>query len=320
VGSAISSIEVAAALEELQFEAALAGLDSGCAAVGLQLPSSPLNEQELWQIACESAPVVSRLLGDARLLPVDVASAAFSQWMSRAAAQFRMKLKICATDPSEYSSLEQASIARAIVTVSSFGLEEIGRHLRGAAVTVLGGGTLARRSIKAFHEAGARIVAVADQSGALVQSNGIEITPLLRHMELGGLLVEYPAAEHARHPDAIASPADVLLLATRTLEITDNNSSAVIAPIVIESSGLSFSARESLSARGVLVIPREITHCVRLLPGSRRFSGEEQDVQLLDRIWRETNTVAKMHRLPLHSAALVQATQWLAQRYRAARP
>ena len=253
VGSGISGADVAADARELQVEAALTGADGCTASVGLQLPSSSLTEEQLWQLARECAPVFARIIGDSWLVPSDISSSAFAMWMSHTAAQFGSKLTMPLSAPQTYCSQLQAAMAESIVETSLLALEELGKKLRLATATVIGIGPVARGCIQRLHQSGARVVAVADESGAIVDSAGIEIAPLLRHIETGGLLAEFGGAEHALHSEALAIASDLLLLDMAGTELTVSNVDAVKSLIVAggPDSELGFRAVFELNERGV---------------------------------------------------------------------
>jgi glutamate dehydrogenase (NAD(P)+) len=329
VSGQVSASSIAAAAQELRLQASLLEVAQDTAAIGLQLPSTIIDEQELWQLSRDCAPIVSRFLGEVQLLPADVASAAFANWMASVAAQFGGKLRAPAMRPEEYGSTLDEMIAESIVAMSALELEEIGKNLRGATAAVVGGGHIARRCMQLFQEAGMRIVAAADESGAVVESAGIETAPMFLHLDAGGLLVEYPDVQHALHSDAISMAADILLLESHGAEITEGNAASVQAPVVVEASAgnLTCATTQALSDRGVTVIPSHVTQCLRVLPdlGSSRArwlrkERAEKMRQRLGQLWNDLSELRKRHQLPLPRAALVLGLQRLAEVERATHP
>jgi glutamate dehydrogenase (NAD(P)+) len=327
VGSGTSAADIAAEAHEIQVEGALAGADVRTAAIGLQLPSSSLNEEELWRLSQQCAPVVARIIGDTWLMPHDVSSSAFAMWMSHAAAQFGSKLTMPLSAPQAYCSQLHAAMAESIVETSSLALEDVGRKLRSATATVIGIGPVARDCIRRIHKRGARVVAVADESGAVVDSKGIEVTRLVRHIESGGLLAEYATAEHALHSEAFVIASDLFLLDMAGVELTASNAAAVKASIVVEgpSAELSFRAVLELNERGVVVIPRLLMRCVRTLPDTRewQYSATERETrlrQLLSQLWADVTAVRQSRAVPLDAAVRILALQRLAERDRAMCP
>jgi glutamate dehydrogenase (NAD(P)+) len=244
-------------------------------------------------------------------------------WMSHTAAQFGSKLMMPLRVPQAYCSQLHATVADSIVETSSLALEDLGKKLRSAKVSVIGVGSIARSCIQRFHERGARVVAVADESGAVVNSDGIEIAALLRHIESGGLLTEFADAEHALHSEALATASDLLLLDIAGTGLTANNAAAVKASIVAEGpvAELSFGAVFQLNERGVMVIPRLLTRCVRTLPDVResQYRATERETrhrQLLSQLWNELKAVRQLRAVSLHAAVRILVLQRLAERDR----
>lgn len=324
VRSGFAPAELDDVARELQFEAALAGLNCDCAVLGLQLPAGPLNEKAFWLLAHDCAPVASRILYSATLLPIDLTSAVFAGWMANFAAQFRSSLTTPPLSPASYCNRADWVRAQALVMAASHGLEEFGKTLRGGSAAVIGGGSVARRVIEALHARGTKIVVMADESGALVEEGGMEVAALLRHMEAGGLAVEYSGAQHALHSEALAAAADVLVLESEGQEITLENVQRLKAPLVIEGRArVSLQVSRILEQRGATLIPSAVSHCLRLHP--RLFSrssgvGQEELQSGFRTTWREIIALRKLHRLPFETATLVLALQRFAERERSLHP
>ena len=64
---------------------------------------------------------------------------------------------------------------------------------------------------KLIHDRGGHIVAVSDISGAIRNSNGIDIPALLKHKETNGNLKEFQGAEIMEPNDLLVHECDVLI-------------------------------------------------------------------------------------------------------------
>lgn len=314
VGSALHPMQIAAESFEVQMQLALADKDEGGAAIGLQIPSSGIAERELFELARQCAPVVSRTLGAARLMPVDTMSTVFASWMASVSSIYGARLTAPCTVPKKHLANEARLSAEATAHMGGLALEETGKKLRGARVTVAGLDAVALECMRMMQESGIRIVAFADESGGLVSEAGIEIPALLVHIEGGGLAAEYCGAEHIVHAEALALPADLLLTSGRRLEITESNARSVSAPIVIETApgSVGSTAQEELSARGVMVLPHPLIR-------SCRWNGLTNDDRL-GRLWSELSALRKTYQCPLSTAVLLLILQRLAERERLEHP
>ena len=71
----------------------------------------------------------------------------------------------------------------------------MGLDLKGARVAIQGFGNVGAGAARFLHEAGARIVAVQDVTGAIHASGGLDPARLNAHIRAGGKLGEFPGAE-----------------------------------------------------------------------------------------------------------------------------
>lgn len=335
-GDAIASVHVsdggaenhpADRVQEMQVLSALAGYDAAAAAITLQLPSGDVNESDLWLLARDCAPVLVRLLGNVRLLPDDLQSTAFALWTAHAAAQFQGGLRIPAMPPVSYVSLAQTHFTHSLLACATRALAVAGKKLRGSSVGVIGTGAIPRRMMQMLVDSGCKIVCLADESGALVDAGGMEIAPLLRHIESGGLLVEYSEAEHALHSDAITSACDLLLLDGYGTELTGGNAAGVRAAVVIEGrpDATNREGLEILDERGILAVPHRLPasvalrialeSCFAALPGEPEFVAAH-----LTALWEKIDKLQRSLRIPFHVASFVLALQCLVEREHATCP
>jgi glutamate dehydrogenase (NAD(P)+) len=325
-GRSVTAGVVGARAQELQLQTALAEIDEGGAAVGLQLPGA-LSEQELWQLARECAPVVGRMLGNTRLLAEDLASASFSIWMASGVPIPGSTLAVPFMTAGRVVELQNDGWADAAAGFCSMALEDMGKRLRGATIAIMDVNERPRQCLRRFAESGAKIVAVADESGAVLDEKGLELTALLRHVESGGLLAEFPDGRHALHSEAIASRADILVLGAGDEDVTAGNAATIDCCILLEGTGsrLPNGAMQQVSAAGVVVIPQRLVDCVTLIPETQmgRLARDQRREMLqrsVKRLWEELAAVREQFKFPLPTAVLLLGLQRLAEREAASRP
>ena len=153
-----------------------------------------------------------------------------------------------------------------------YALREFFRHPEDVAKTGLSGGLDGKRIIVqglgnvGYHAAkflseedGARIIAVIERDGAILDDAGIDIEALRRHMSANqGLLAGYP---HGRHvPDGAAvleHPCDILIPAALEGVIHKGNAARIQAPLILEAANgpITFGGDEILRAKGCIIIP-----------------------------------------------------------------
>jgi glutamate dehydrogenase/leucine dehydrogenase len=139
--------------------------------------------------------------------------------------------------------------------------ERFGLPLTQARVAIQGFGKAGKELARLLHAAGARVVAIADVSGAYVNERGIAIDRAVWHQESYGLLDGLEAELDVTKLDdpmgLFELPVDILVPAAVELQVTDDNVDRVQARIVAEVAydPVSPGADRRLYERGTLVIP-----------------------------------------------------------------
>ena len=153
-----------------------------------------------------------------------------------------------------------------------FALREFFRHkddmgkagltgsLDGKRVIVQGLGNVGYHAAKFLSEEdGARIIAVIERDGALLDPKGLDIEDVRQWMTAhGGLLAGYPKATHVPDGAAVLEEAcDVLIPAAMEGVIHLGNAERIKAPLIIEAANgpITFGADEILRRKGAVIIP-----------------------------------------------------------------
>ena len=153
-----------------------------------------------------------------------------------------------------------------------FALREFFRHpedamkaglsgdLDGKRVVVQGLGNVGYHAAKFLSEDdGARVIAVAERDGALVNEDGLDIEDIRQWMnKSGGLLANYPKATFSTDGAAALELAcDILIPAAMEGVIHKGNAERIKAPLIIEAANgpITFGADEILRRKGAVIIP-----------------------------------------------------------------
>lgn len=138
-------------------------------------------------------------------------------------------------------------------------LEERKEFLSGRTVAVQGFGNVGSFTALHLHRMGARVVAVGDISGAMVNKAGLDIEKLLNHCEAKRTLAGFEGGEFAGRGtlDLLGMDVDILVPAALGHVIHADNMQAVKARYIIEgaNSPVSLEADEYLSKNGVILVP-----------------------------------------------------------------
>jgi glutamate dehydrogenase (NAD(P)+) len=138
---------------------------------------------------------------------------------------------------------------------------EAARHLKlpieGARVVVQGFGNVGGIAARLFHEAGARVIAVADHAATLVNEAGIDIPAALAHVEAHGSLSGYAGASSLDIEDFWRLECDFLIPAALEGQLTAERATGMRTRIVVEGANgpTTPAADDILHDRGILVVP-----------------------------------------------------------------
>jgi glutamate dehydrogenase (NAD(P)+) len=189
----------------------------------------------------------------------------------------------------------------------AFGLLELVRcstgKVRDLRVAIQGFNPIAQSLLNQFHRVGARIVAIADESGGLRDPLGLDPAALASHVQNTGMLLGYPGAEAVVNADVLESDCDALILAASPHQVSTHNSASIRAKFLVEAvpqaistevkSELTSADRAHLAASPQPFLRRSIRH-----------------------MWAQLQQAATRWQLPVHTAAEMLAVQRVADAIR----
>lgn len=122
-------------------------------------------------------------------------------------------------------------------------------------VAIQGFGNVGSNAALSCHRNGIRVVAVADEFGAIYNAAGIDIPALVKYTKTSSSVAGFAGCELL--DDIITCKCDVLLPCAMEGAITIDNASDVRARLVVEGANgpTTLEADEILSERGVIVVP-----------------------------------------------------------------
>jgi len=210
---------------------------------------------------------------------------------------------------------------RGVFVTAAAAAEKIGLPIEGSRVALQGFGNVGSAAARAFHDHGARVIAVQDHTGTIYSEGGIDPYDLQRHVaEMGGVR-GYPRAEPLPAPEFWAVPAEFLIPAALEKQITEHNAWRIRARIIAEGANgpTTPAADDILQEKGVLVVPDVIANAggvtVSYFEWVQDFNAyfwTEKEIHArlervlrnaFERVWQ----VAAERRIPLRTAAYVVA-------------
>jgi glutamate dehydrogenase (NAD(P)+) len=202
-----------------------------------------------------------------------------------------------------------------------------GERLDGMSVAVQGFGNVGAYLAKFLHDEGAHVVAIADSSVTLHNSNGIDIDAALRHKRENGALAGLKDVEEIAPDDLFVLDVDVLAPCALEQVITERNADQVKASIICEGANgpVTPGADAILEDKGVLILPDVLANAggvvvsyFEWVQGLQEYFWKEAEVNaklndIVSRAFDETWDTAEQRQLPMRVAAYGLAVQRVAE-------
>ena len=146
---------------------------------------------------------------------------------------------------------------RGVSLVALAQMRHMGIDPKGAAVVVQGFGNVGSIAAKLLFEAGCRIVAISDVTGAYHNERGIDIAGALAYAQEHHSLDGYRGGDRITNEAQLELPCDVLVPAALEKQLTVQNASRVRAKLIVEAANgpTTPEADHIFAERGIVVIP-----------------------------------------------------------------
>jgi len=199
----------------------------------------------------------------------------------------------------------------------------LGLDLRGARIAVQGFGNVGSVAAELFAEAGAKIVAVQDHTGTILNENGLDLAGLVPASRTPGGAVSFKGGDVVPNEQFWDVACDILIPAALEGQITAERAQKTKAKLVLEgANGPTVpTADDILAERGVLVVPDVICNAggvtVSYFEWVQDFSSffwDEDEINVrLDRIMMNAlNNIwdtADRHKITLRTATYAVACE-----------
>jgi glutamate dehydrogenase (NAD(P)+) len=130
--------------------------------------------------------------------------------------------------------------------------------VEGKTVVVQGLGNVGYHAAKFFHEAGAKVIALAEYEGAIYAADGLDYEAVFQHRKATGSILNFPGATNlAKSSDALELACDILIPAALENQIHEGNAANIKAKIIGEAANgpVTAEAELVLNKKGIMVIP-----------------------------------------------------------------
>ncbi len=190
--------------------------------------------------------------------------------------------------------------------------------VRGATVVIQGYGNVGSIAARLLHERGARVIAVSDSKGGIVNEKGLDPEAVLQHKQQTGSVVGFPGARSITNAELLELPCDILIPAAFEKQITTENAANVRARLVVEAANGPTTPRADLILRdrGITVIPDILANAGGVTVSyfewvqnieNERWPEEEVNAKLRSKMERATDDVLRQKKRLTENLAEINA-------------
>ncbi|MEX2599492.1 MAG: Glu/Leu/Phe/Val dehydrogenase dimerization domain-containing protein [Dehalococcoidia bacterium] len=314
--------EVRALASLMTWKTALVDIPFGGAKGGIQVDPRQLSQDELNRLTRRYTMSIRHLLGTHRDIPApDLGTNSQTMaWIMDAYGQIEgYQPAIVTGKPVEVGGSlgREAATGRGTFYVLQEAARDAGLDLRKATIAVQGFGNVGSWFARIAHDAGARIIAVADHLGGTFNSAGLDIPALLEYAQTNGTVARFTGGEALAGDDILTLPCDVLVPAAIENVITDENAGRIQTRLILEAANhpTTPEADAILNERGITVLPDLLVNAGGVIVSyfewtqnlqQFHWSEEEVNSQLRERMtqaYRAVATLAKKHGTAFREAA-----------------
>lgn len=307
--------EVRALASAMTWKTALVNIPFGGAKGGINVDTKKLSPTELQRLTRGYIRRIHLLLGPYRDIPApDMnTNAQVMTWIFDEYSAHHGYTPACVTGkPVELGGSlgREAATGRGVFVITSALMKDLSMPVEGARVAIQGFGNVGSFVARFFSEAGAKVIAVADVSGAVHNENGLDVRALLDYSRTTGSVKSFAGDKEIGSEEILTLDCDVLVPAALECVLHMGNAARVRAKIVAEAANLptTSEADEILNARGIHVLPDILTNS-----GGVTVSYFEWAQNLQQVFWEEDHVNVQMQKTLLRAYRQVAETAALAK-------
>ncbi|KQN78675.1 MULTISPECIES: Glu/Leu/Phe/Val dehydrogenase [unclassified Duganella] len=236
----------------------------GGAKGGIRVDPKTLSRNELQRLTRRYTSEISLIIGPNKDIPApDVnTNEQVMAWMMDSYAMIEGNLSTGVVTGKPISlggSLgRREATGRGVFVVGREAAAQRGVAIEGARVAIQGFGNVGGVAGTMFADAGAKVIAVQDHTGTVVNQGGLDIAQLHKHVAEVGSVTGFPGAEAFLDRDAFwGIESDILIPAALEQQITAENAPRIRTKIILEGANgpTTPEADDILTDKDVLIVP-----------------------------------------------------------------
>lgn len=254
--------EVKALSTWMTFKCSVVGIPYGGGKGGIAIDPKEYSQGEIERISRGFARAISPIIGEKEDIPApDVnTNGTIMSWMvdeySKVTGQFQPG--VFTGKPIEfYGSLARnEATGYGVANMAIKCCEKIGLDITKSRVAIQGFGNVGSFAGIYIEEAGAKVVAVSDNSATLYNPDGIDVKKLLEYKNMNRKIKGFDGAREI-HEDIVTMDIDIFMPCALENQITSKNANNIMAKIVVEGANgpTTPEADEILKYKNIILIP-----------------------------------------------------------------
>ena len=223
------------------------------------------------------------------------------------------------------SVTRREATGRGAVAVTAQAMDKIGKTYEGSDIVIQGFGNVGRYAALDSYERGAKVIAVNDLGGAIINPNGINIPELFKYTAKNHSVAEFDGADKLSQ-DILELKCDVLIPAAIGGVITTSNVNNIKAHVIVEAanSPTTVSADKILRDNKVLLIPDILANAggvtasyFEWVQNRQNYLWKEKDlhekfIDIMTSAFEEVWTISQKNNCDLRTAALIKGIKRVA--------
>ncbi|MBM2851582.1 MAG: glutamate dehydrogenase [Candidatus Nitrosotenuis sp.] len=207
----------------------------------------------------------------------------------------------------------------------------IGLKLRGAKVVLQGYGNAATYTAEYLEKMGAKVIAVSDSKGAIVNPKGMDSKKVLEYKNKTGSVVGFPGSKKISTEELLTTKCDILVPAALENQITASIAKKISCKIIAEAANgpTMPDADPILYSKKIIMIPDILANsggvCISYLEWVQNNMGyywtfDEVAKKMEDHITRgfkDTLALSRKHKVDMRRAAMVLAVGRVVEAFKA---
>lgn len=170
---------------------------------------------------------------------------------------------------------EFGSTGFGVANATKVAAELIGLKLDGATVAIHGFGNVGTFAYRILTRLGAKIIAIADKSGAVVSESGFNSNTMRKLISEKLSIVQYSNGKKISDRDFWRLPVDIFIPASVTDVINETNKNEIKAKLIVEGGNIPMqeSIEQELFDRGIMFVPDFVANAGGVISSYAEYRG-----------------------------------------------